>query len=664
MNKALRQKYIDVLTEHQNEYLKKYESLQQYLNAQLPETFEFGDLELVRARVRKEHLALKKLYEEIQKIHATLKDNAKNLPRRSLRRFEEFSEEFNARFTEANPDCKSMFQQINAQKEEIKASKDPVQILNKLVEKYKAASLTIKEYNEFLCNPLIKSKVKSSSSFAARVKEFNKQIIDASANTIAEIDQELFLNIKESDLLSPWAYKNSETLLANSTHHNNLADLASRDILRGSSVEERTITAERWIGVASSLFEVHKDYNGCMAILLAFSRVEISRLNKTMGGLSKESQETLAKLSEVVLVPQALKPIFNAQQAVIPALPMFQRDMTFLHDGNVSVSSLEDDEAKRSEMAERTGGGRKIMRVFTKLQKERANTVISGSRDVNLNSLLRDLLDNPGPEYDSEKAYQRSQQLEPAGNSLQVAKIIKLGKTVKSSTNSQPVMRQVMLQELIHELNHSPLVNDISAYLRAKNQELFQMDESCVIDWEQEKQLVEPLKREVEAYVEEIQGFLTNEKNSNLVKQGNELINHLQSIDFMQAKMNSLERTLSAGLYKLRIEFTTLTKLKADPTDPKFVEVEAELTKISKLQESCQFSDRFLAGFADFKEQFEAFKQLTQQVSEDKENALDTLEVKLPRASQCRYSLLFNSYRPNIVSEEALQLHQTAAAAC
>lgn len=538
--------------------------------------------------------------------------------------------------------------------ETLTVNKKPNRFFRDLINKNRANTLTLKEFNGFLCNSAVKRKIKVNLIFAKKVRNLNKQIIAEAANTIAALDQELFLNIQESELLSPWDYNKSPNLQANSDQYNNLANSVCRDILQAPLMEERILIAERWIWIASYLFEELKDYSGSMAILVAFSRVEISRLTKTLAGLSKDCQEVYDKLSETLLDSNALKPVLNAQEAVIPALPLIQRDMTFIHDGNLAVYSLDDSQDKSAEISLRTGGGRKLMLAFNKLQRERRNFFIPDERNSELDGLLRAQLQSSSLAYNSKQAYDLSQQLESPKTTLKTIKSISFGKVVKSSKSSKPCMREVILEELMHDLN-SIFAKGAADYLQAKGQSCFKVDGDYLIDWQKENQQLELLNREIASYIEAIEGYLTNQKNNSSIRQARALIAHLQAIDFKQSKMKNLEGTLSTILYKLNVEFGILEKLKTNPADLRLREIEDELNKISQLQENCQFSPQFLDSLTLFKTRIKAVKPFASDIEESSITPITDWrkrEIQLQGSPRYQYSLLFNQRRQDTQKEK------------
>lgn len=653
--------YINALSEHQEKYLEKYESLKAYLSKKLPEISSPEELDSLRKRIKKEQTVLEAMYKEMEKIHKTLRDS-KQSPA-SKRRFEKFSKKFVEGFEIAPPDCKPLFEQISTKKQKIKDENNPAEILKKLVSRYKANDLDLQAFNDFLMNPLVKSKIKTNRIFAAKVENLNKQIVIRYAQTIATIDQGLFLKIRSKDLFSPWAFKSSTAIAASTTHYNNIADYVSSLVLAASSMEERVIIVERWIWVAHYLCEELKDYSGCHAILTGLSRIEISRLSKTFASLSPESQDALAHISNKVLGSSALKPVFNAQQAIIPAMPLIQRDITFIADGNKSITDLESKEDKREEMAMRTGGGRKILHVFRRLQNERGNFRLSGDVDASLDELLRERLERPAS-YDSDEGYEVSKRLEPINNELETVKAVNFGKVFKGATpTNQPKMRQLFLEDVIQTLNNS-LINNVSGFLKARKQEAFQMDENYVINWEKEDQELEKLNREKEAYVEVLQGYSTNEKNSNLLSRTNALIKKLEALDFKQIKMQSLETKLYNRLFLLKVEFDSASRF--NPDSEKISLIIAELEKISELSQGCQLSPNFSRMLASFNDGVMAFKAESSPSEVEKDNP--STELEKPRAHVthlgCRYSLLFAPKRMERSGmDEGLSLTTTAVLA-
>ncbi|ARG97675.1 RasGEF domain-containing protein [Legionella micdadei] len=664
MKQSQLREYISALSKHQEEYLEKYKSLKTYINNRLPEISDLTELDSLRQHVKKDQRALERMYEEMAKIQKILKDASKQSTK-VKQTFEKFNLKFTAGFKDASPDCKPLFEQIAAKKQEIKDGNDPVQMLKKLISKFKANELDLQAFNDFLMNPAVKSKVRMNPLFAAKVENLNKQIIGRYAQTIATIDQELFLTIRKAELFSPWAYAKSPTIIANTTQYNNLADYVSNLVLAAPSIEERAIILDRWIWVAHYLFEELKDYSGCHAILTGLSRNEVSRLKRTFDSLSEETQDTFQKLSAAILVSNSLRPIFNAQQAVIPAMPLLQRDVTFVHDGNKAVTDLENKEEKREEMVMRTGGGRKIMLTFTKLQSERGNFSIPGDTDAHLDGLLRDRLKNPATPYDPAIADDLSKQLEPTGNELKAAKPIKFGKVFKSSSgNNQPCMRQVMLEELIQALTQY-LVNDPSGFLKQRNQESFQMDNNYVIDWEKENKELEKLSREMEAHVEVLKGYSTKEKNSSLLNRANGLISKIEALDFKQLKMQNLESKLYVRLYKLKVEFANVSRYSRDPDAEQIGKIIAEVEKISKLSESCQFSPNFLKHLEAFNQEITAFKQLANPSEVQMENGHVELEKPLPSAHlRCRFSLLYAPLRQDLGMDKDLTPTLSTVVSC
>lgn len=645
MKKTQMKRYITALSEYQAKYLEKYESLKAYLSKKLPEISSLDELDSLQKRVKKEQIALEAMHQEMVETYNTLKQSKHS--RGSKHSFEKFNKNFVEVFQVAPPDCKPLFDQISIKRKQIKAEHNPVELLKKLISRFKANELDLQAFNDFLMNPAVKSKIRTNPIFAAKVGNLNKQIIIRYAQTIATIDQELFLNIRASELFSPWAFKSSPSIVANTAQYNNLADYLGRLILDASSIEERAIIIERWIWVAHYLFEELKDYSGCHAILSVFSRSEIGRLKKTFASLSPECLDALDKMSNELLVSQALKPIFNAQQAVIPAMPLIQRDVTFLEDGNKTVSELESNDEKREEMARRTGGGRKIMHIFKRLQDDRSNFHLSEEIDAPLDELLRGKLKAPVAPYGSKEAYQTSQLLEPVNNELKPAKPVKFGKVLSSaSATNQPNMRQQLLQDTIKALTDSVL-NNVSGFLKDRKQEAFQMDENYVIDWEKENLELIKIEREKEALVDTVKGFSNNEKNSTLLNRANLLIKKLEALDFKQIKMQHLESKLYARLYKLKVEFACAARFNDGEAPEQISLIIAELEKISKLTEGCQFSANFLKFLNAFNDEVRVFKDLSNPSEKEKEHSAE-LENPGSHATQflrCRYSLLYAPVR-------------------
>ncbi|WP_160158655.1 RasGEF domain-containing protein [Legionella maceachernii] len=642
-------KYIDVLSEHQKEYLDKYASLKIYLETRLPEISSLDDLESLRKRIKKEQHALESMYGEMIKIQKTLKESTSKQSTKVKQTFEHWNQKFIDRFNKATPDCKTLFDQIDAKKQEIKDDNDPAKILKKLISKFQANELDIQAFNDFLMNPAVKSKMRANPLFSAKVEHLNRQIIVRYGHTLARLDQELFLNIRLQELFSPWAFAKSPTIKANAANYNNLSDYITNLILAAPSIEERSIIVDRWIWVAQYLFEELKDYSGCHAILSALSRNEVSRLSRTFESLSPETQDTFDKLSKSILVSSSLRPIFNAQEAVIPAMPLIQRDVTFVADGNKSVEDLESKDDKREEMMMRTGGGKKIVLAFDKLQTERTKYVIPNNIDLELDDFLRDRLKNPAVPYDSDAADQRSTELEPPKNDLKAAKPVRFGKVFKSAShNNQSCMRQVILEDLIKGLT-TFVVNDPSGFLRGRNQEGFQMDEKkYVIDWEKEAEQIAMLHREIEANVDALKGYSTNEKNSSLVSRTQDLINKLEALDFKQIKMQQLENKLNITLFKLKVEFSSLSRVNHDNENvERLDEIIAEVEKISTLAEECQFSSKFQKNLEEFNKVIDAYK-LSSNSSEVKQED-PQVELEKPGLSvshlRCRYSLLYAPLR-------------------
>lgn len=642
MKKTQMKRFINALSEYQAKYLEKYESLTAYLSKKLPEISGLDDLDSLQKRVKKEQIALEAMYKEMAETYNTLK-KAKYTPK-GKESFEKFNKGFVGTFQVAPPDCKPLFDQIATKRKQIKAEQNPAELLTKLISRFKANNLDLQAFNDFLMNPAVKSKIRTNPIFAAKVGNLNKQIIIRYAQTIARIDQELFLNIRASELFSPWAFKSSPSIMANTAQYNNLADYVGRLILDANSIEERAIIIERWIWVAHYLFDELKDYSGCHAILSVFSRSEIGRLKKTFASLSPECQDALDKMSNELLVSQALKPIFNAQQAVIPAMPLIQRDVTFLEDGNKTVSDLKSKDEKREEMTRRTGGGRKIMHVFKRLQDDRSTFRLSEEIDAPLNDLLRDRLKTPVAPYDSDDGYERSQLLEPVNNELKPAKPVKFGKVLNSaSATNQPNMRQQLLQDSIKALTDSVL-NNVSGFLKDRNQEAFEMDENYVIDWEKENLELGKLDREKEALVDTLKGFSNNEKNASLLKRANVLIEKLEALDFKHIKMQHLESKLYARLYKLKVEFACAARFNDKNGDPEQISlIIAELEKISQLSEGCQFSANFLKFLNAFNDEVRVFKDLSNPAKEEEltHTELENPGSRTTRFLRCRYSLLY-----------------------
>ncbi|PJE13586.1 RasGEF domain-containing protein [Legionella sp.] len=633
------------LSNLQKKYMDEYKEQNKFFDSELLEITELDELERFQKRASKTLLVLKNRYEEIQAYAEVFAPKHSSPSKTQI--------EFKA----AKPDSKAFYEQINQRKQEIKTKRDPAKILKRLNEHFHANTFDMQAYNEFLINPAVKNKIRFNPIFASRVEKLNKQVITGYANSIAALDQKLFLQISTDELFSPpWKPEECPSMAAFTDQNVNLTNYISSLVLNASSMEERTLIVDRWIWVAYSLYHEHKDLSGCQAILTGLSTTEVSRLKKTFDGLNPETEQVFAKLNETMFPHRAtaLGPVLSQQQAAIPSMALIRRDITFLEDGNRYLEKIKDPSERRLEMASRTSGGRKMMLTLNKLQTERTHFPIPNDTDAQLDTILIDMLNN-GFFYDQDESHELSTQIEPLGNDLETAKPVNFGRVLKSSTSSnssQPTIQRQMLEELIRDLNRY-LIADVSRYLKDKKQsDVFVMDENYVIDWEKENSQLELLNREKEAHIETLEWLLKDEPKKSLVKEGNKLLQTLQDLDYKQLKMQNLEAKLFVNLYKLKIEFGTLSRLNPDPSNKQRLEdIETEVAKINELVETCELSPSLKTSLSAFNIEISTFRQLVNK-AEEKQEEKENSEASIPdwrsnrssqdHTSKNRYSLLYS----------------------
>ncbi|KTD36722.1 RasGEF domain protein [Legionella nautarum] len=622
------------LSNLQKQYMDEYKEQQKYFDKELLEITSLPELERFQKRATKALQVLKNKYEEIQNYVAAPSTNPKQLlPKKTQ-----------IEFKKAVPDIKALHEKINERKQEIKTKRDPAKLLKQLKENYRADTFDIKAYNDFLTNPIVKNKVKYNPIFAARVDKLNKKVITRYAHTIAALDQELFLKISTKELFSPpWKPHECPSMAAFTDQNVNLTNYVSSLVLDAESMEQRTLIVERWVWVAYSLYHEHKDLSACQAIITGLSSTEVERLKRTFEGMSLETEEVFDTLKQTMLPlrpPPALNPIMSEKQAVIPSMALIRRDLTYLEDGNHYLEEIESKDERRLEMATRIASGVKMRITIDKLQKERASLLILEDKDTQLDTIFRDMLKN-GYAYDQDAYFEKSETLEPIGNDLAPAKSVKFGRVFKPSSShssNEPTMQQQIFKELIQDIIPSAL-----------NKITFAMDQDYIIDEEKEDSQLEPVKREIEAYIENLTWFLKDEKNSSLVKEGTALLQTLKELDLHQLKTQNLEAQLFVALYKLKIEFGTLSRL--NPTSDLIQAIEAEVAKINDLTETYEFSRGFRSSLSAFNVEISTFRQLANK-AEGKQEGQENKEASVPdwrsnrsgqdQTSRNRYSLLYS----------------------
>lgn len=649
MKSGIKEKKIGIaeLSNLQNKYMDEYREQKKYFDKELLEVTTLPELERLQKRASKALLVLKNKHEEIQS-YVAIPSPRQLLPRKTQNEFKK-----------AVPDSKALYEKINERKQEIKTKRDPAKLLKQLKENFSADTFNMKAYDEFLTNPIVKNKIKFNPIFATRVDKLNKNIITRYAHTIAALDQELFLKISTRELFSPpWKPEECPSMDAFSAQSANLGEYVSALIINAHSMEERTLIVDRWIWVAYSLYTEHKDLSGCQGILLGLAKIEVDRLKKTFDGLSPETKEVLDNLNEEVMpknrIP-ALNPVMSQQQAVIPSMVLLRRDVTYLKDGNHYLEEIKSKAEKQLEMSTRIASGVKMRITIDKLQKERAALLVLEDKDTQLDNTLRDMLQN-GSAYDEDANYRRSEELEPTGNNLAPAKPVKFGRVFKpSSSNSsnEPTMQQQILKELIQDIIPSAL-KKIS----------FAMDKDYVMDEEKDEAGLEPLNREIQAYIENLEWFLKDEKNSSLVKEGTELLQTLKELDLHQLKTQNLEAQLYVSLYKLKIEFGTLSRL--NPTSELIQTIEAEVAKINNLTETYKFSRAFRTSLSAFNIEISTFRQLANK-AEGKQDEEEKTNASVPdwrsnrsgqeQTSKNRYSLYSQESDAGKGKEKAVSEH-------
>ncbi|KAJ3178870.1 hypothetical protein HDU85_005066 [Gaertneriomyces sp. JEL0708] len=114
-------------------------------------------------------------------------------------------------------------------------------------------------------------------------------------------------------------------------------------ILAEKDLGKRKKMLKRWIMVAKECLQC-KNYFSVFAIMSGFNLSPVQRLKQTWNALSANAKRAHVELEQFTNVSRNFKAyrdmVANSKPPMVPFLPVFIKDLTFLHDGNPSTLKL------------------------------------------------------------------------------------------------------------------------------------------------------------------------------------------------------------------------------------------------------------------------------------------------------------------------------------
>ncbi|KAJ3037434.1 hypothetical protein HDV00_001673 [Rhizophlyctis rosea] len=150
----------------------------------------------------------------------------------------------------------------------------------------------------------------------------------------------LFRHIPPIDFLNMIWKKPSPSLTFFIQRYDKESYWVATEICSRKDLKARVQMIKKFIGVARQSLE-YQNFFSVFAIMSGFNLTPVQRLKKTWEALSDAKKKTMTELEQVTDVSRNFKNyrdrLENAKPPMIPFLPIFIKDLTFMNDGNESI---------------------------------------------------------------------------------------------------------------------------------------------------------------------------------------------------------------------------------------------------------------------------------------------------------------------------------------
>ncbi|CAF0754244.1 unnamed protein product [Brachionus calyciflorus] len=170
--------------------------------------------------------------------------------------------------------------------------------------------------------------------------KFSELSVSEIAEQMTYIDYQIFASISSQELLGQaWMKvgkeRNAKNVLLFSKRFNEMSQLVVSEIIMSANHSQRLEKLEKWTTIAN-ICKFLKNFNGVLQIMSAFASTSVFRLKSIWDKLSKNSQQTIETLQNLVSSDGRFKNLRDAMNKCdppcIPYLGMYLMDLVFIEE--------------------------------------------------------------------------------------------------------------------------------------------------------------------------------------------------------------------------------------------------------------------------------------------------------------------------------------------
>jgi hypothetical protein len=199
------------------------------------------------------------------------------------------------------------------------------------------------ELQKLFCDPAARTKIKKSTF--EKFQSLYDRSSDIVANTLLEMNLTVISEIDSYELYNYGSSDPQPTMQKIPDQFNKIQAFIVNDILKRSSIDERTLALEHWIRIAEKCLHhpFVNNLNLLYAINSAFQHSSIIRLKATHAGISQHARNLLQDYVALTSDQSSYKnhrEYLNSHPGSVPYFGLYKSDLTFYAVGNPTVEEF------------------------------------------------------------------------------------------------------------------------------------------------------------------------------------------------------------------------------------------------------------------------------------------------------------------------------------